>query len=92
MKKNKEPDKFIKKFKGIFKKIITIPIENDSSCLSNKLLFKISKNNNYMTEISNSLEEALKKISSKEKKIICIFGSLYLCGNFLNKNKIKYED
>ena len=27
-----------------------------------------------------------KKISSKESKIICVFGSLYLCGNVLNKN------
>ena len=25
-------------------------------------------------------------VSSKEKKIICVFGSLYLCGNILNKN------
>ena len=29
MMKNKEPDLFIKQFKGIFKKIITIPIENE---------------------------------------------------------------
>ena len=31
-------------------------------------------------------EEALKKIASRERKIICVFGSLYLCGNILNKN------
>ena len=43
MTKNKDPDKFIKQFKGIFKKIITIPIENESASLSNKLLFKIAK-------------------------------------------------
>ena len=43
MTKNKDPDKFIKKFKGIFKRIITIPIENESAALSNKLLFKIAK-------------------------------------------------
>jgi dihydrofolate synthase / folylpolyglutamate synthase len=86
MTKNKDPDMFIKQFNGIFKKIIPIPIENESASLSNKLLLKIAKNNNYKTEISNSLEHALKIISSKEKKIICIFGSLYLCGNFLNKN------
>jgi folylpolyglutamate synthase/dihydropteroate synthase len=86
MTKNKDPDMFIKQFKGIFKKIITVPIENESASISNKLLLKIAQKNNYKTEISNSLEEALKIISSKEKKIICIFGSLYLCGNFLNKN------
>ncbi len=86
MTKNKDPNRFIKQFKGIFKKIITIPIENESAALSNKLLLKIAKKNNYNSETSKSFEEALKKINSKEKKIICVFGSLYLCGNILNKN------
>ena len=40
----------------------------------------------YNVETSKNFEEALKRITSKEKKIICIFGSLYLCGNILNKN------
>ena len=86
MTKNKDPDRFIKQFKGIFKKIITIPIENESAALSNKLLLKIAKKNNYNSETSKSFEEALKKIASRERKIICVFGSLYLCGNILNKN------
>ncbi len=86
MTKNKDPDKFIKEFKGIFKKIITIPIENESAALSNQLLFKIAKNNNFRSETTKSFEDALKRITSKEKKIICVFGSLYLCGNILNKN------
>ena len=86
MTKNKDPNKFIKQFKGIFRKIITIPIENESASLSNQLLFKIAKKNNYNSETSKSFEEALKKITSKERKVICIFGSLYLCGNILNKN------
>jgi len=86
MTKNKDPDRFIKKFQGLFKKIITIPIENESAALSNKLLLKIAKKNNYNSETSKSFEEALKKINSKERKIICVFGSLYLCGNILNKN------
>ena len=86
MTKNKNPDSFLKQFKGIFKKIITIPIENESSSVSNKLLFKITKENNYEADISINLDDALKKISSKENKIICVFGSLYLCGNVLNKN------
>ena len=86
MTKNKDPNKFIKQFKGVFKKIVTVPIENENASLSNKLLFKIAKKNNYKTETSINLKQALKMISSNEKKIICIFGSLYLCGNFLNKN------
>ena len=47
MTKNKDPNRFIKQFKGIFKKIITIPIENESAALSNKLLVKIAKKNNF---------------------------------------------
>ena len=86
MTKNKDPDKFIKQFKGIFKKIITIPIENEPAALSNQLLFKIANKNKYNSEISKSFEEALKKITSEEKKIICCFGSLYSAGNILNKN------
>ncbi len=86
MTKNKDPDRFIKQFKGIFKKIITIPIENESSSLSNKLLFKIAKKNNYISETSKNFEEAIKAITTEERKVICVFGSLYLCGNILNKN------
>ena len=86
MTKNKDPDKFIKQFKGLFRKIFIIPIENETASLSNKILFKIAKRNNYHSETCESFEEALKKITSKEKKIICVFGSLYLCGNILNKN------
>ena len=86
MTKNKNPDLFIKQFKNVFKKIITIPIENESAALPKDLLLKIAKNNNYNAEMSDSFEDALKKISSNERKIICVFGSLYLCGNVLNKN------
>ena len=86
MTKNKDPDMFIKQFKGIFKKIITVPIENESAALSNKLLLKIAKKNNYDSETSKSFEESLKKITSKEEKVICCFGSLYFAGNILNKN------
>ena len=86
MRKNKDPNKFIKQFRGIFKKIITVPIENDSASTSKEFLSKIAKNNDYKSDTASNIEEALKNISSKEKKIICIFGSLYLCGNFLSKN------
>ena len=65
MTKNKDPQRFIKQFRGIFKKIVTIPIENESASLSNKLLFKIAKKNNYNVETSKNFEEALKRITSK---------------------------
>ena len=88
MTKNKDPDRFIKQFKGIFRKIITIPIENETAALSNQLLFKIAKKIIITLKFLKVLKKFLKKITSKERKVICIFGSLYLCGNILNK--IKY--
>ena len=86
MTKNKEPDLFIKKFKGIFKKIITVSIENESSSVSATELNKIAKRNKINSEIGNSFTDAIKKISNKEKKILICFGSLYNCGSILNKN------
>ena len=86
MMKNKEPDIFIKQFKDIFKKIITIPIENEQGSMSAKDLSGIALKNKLNVEKANSFHEALKKISSKEKKLIVCFGSLYNAGNILNKN------
>ena len=39
-----------------------------------------------IVRIAISFDQAIRKISSKQKKIICAFGSLYNCGNILNKN------
>ena len=86
MTKNKEPDLFIKQFKGVFKKVVTMPIENEISSVSTNELYKVAVKNKFKVEKSNNFIEALKKISSKEKKLIVCFGSLYNCGNILNKN------
>ncbi len=86
MTKNKEPDLFIKQLKGIFKKVVTMPIENEFNSVSAHKLYKIATKNKFKSEKSNSFIEALKKISSNEKKLIVCFGSLYNCGNILNKN------
>ena len=86
MMKKKEPELFIKKFKGIFKKIITIPIENEQATMTSKNLCQIALKNQFNVESANSFNEALKKISSKEEKLIICFGSLYNIGNILNRN------
>jgi|TARA_B110000881_G_scaffold214851_1_gene227949 dihydrofolate synthase/folylpolyglutamate synthase len=86
MMKNKEPDLFIKKLKNTFKKIITIPIENEQATMSSKELYLIALKNKLNVDTANNFGEALKKISSKEKKLIVCFGSLYNIGNILNKN------
>ena len=86
MMKNKEPDLFIKQFKNIFKRIITIPFENVKGTFNNNKLYQIALKNNITVNKANNFNEALKKISSKEKKLIVCFGSLYNAGNILNKN------
>ncbi len=86
MMKNKEPDIFIKQFKGTFKKIMTIPIKNEKSSLTANKLSQIAFKNKFNVEKANNFNEALKKISSKKKKLIVCFGSLYNVGNILNKN------
>ena len=86
MMKYKEHNIFINQFKNIFKKVFTIPIEGEKMSMSNLELNNIAKKNNLDSECSKNFQDALKKIKSNEKKTICIFGSLYLCGNVLNKN------
>ncbi len=86
MTKNKEPNLFIKELKGVFKKIVTMPIENELSSVSANELYKIAIKNKFDSEKSVNFKEALKKISNKEEKLIVCFGSLYNCGNILNKN------
>ena len=86
MTKNKEPELFIKQLRGIFKKIVTMPINKEINSVSSKELYKVATKNKFNSEKSENFSEALKKISSKEKKLIVCFGSLYNCGNILNKN------
>ena len=85
MQKNKLPNQFIRSFNKIFKKLITITIPNEPNALKADELKKIGKK--YVsTSVANNVQIALKQISSKEKKIIVIFGSLYLVGEVLSKN------
>ena len=85
MQKNKLPDRFIKSFNKIFKKVITITIPNEPNALKAKELCSISQK--YMPSCAApNVHTALKKLSSLEKKTIVIFGSLYLTGEVLSKN------
>ena len=86
MMKNKDPDLFIKQFKGIFKKIITIPIVNEQNCMSAKDLKAIAKKNQFNVIKANNFSEAINYITSSDKKLISCIGSLYNVGNILNKN------
>jgi dihydrofolate synthase/folylpolyglutamate synthase len=79
MMKNKEPDIFIKQFKEIFKKIITIPIENEKGSMPAQELSRIALKNKFNVEKANTFNEAIKKISSKEKKAYCLLWFTLQC-------------
>ena len=73
-------------FKGILNKIVTIPIKNEKNCISAKDLETIAKKNQLNVIKANNFSEAIRKITSKNKKLIVCIGSLYNVGNILNKN------
>ena len=84
--KNKKPERLIKNFKGIFKKVITIKIPDEPNALSSKILLGIVKKNGFDGKNSKNIKEALKQFPKNEKKLIVIFGSIYLAGHVLNIN------
>ena len=86
MKKNKLPINFIKSFNNIFKKIITVTIPNEPSAIKNKELKDMAKKCGNNSETARDIKQALNKCSNNQKKIIVIFGSLYLAGYALKKN------
>ena len=83
---NKNPSDFLGEFKGVFEKIITVPLNNNKNYVSPNTLKKICLKNKIRSETAFNFIKAIKELSSSEKKIICVFGSLYLCGEFLKKN------
>jgi len=86
MQKNKVPDEFLKEFNNIFKKIITVKIPNEPNSCSAKQLMNIANDQNYNVEIAKGIKQALHSLSSKEKKLIVVMGSLYWVGSVLKEN------
>ena len=84
--KNKNPDKLIKNFKKVFKEVVTIKIPNEPNAMTSFELSKIAIKNNIQSAQSKNFKDAFKKIPTNEKKILVIFGSLYLVGYALSMN------
>ena len=85
MSKNKNPEEFIKNFKNIFDKLFIVPLM-DGSNIATRELYYSAKKYNFKVKVVKNINSAIEQLSSKEKKIICVFGSLYLCGDFLKRN------
>ena len=85
MSKNKNPGEFIKNFKNIFDKLFIIPLMDGSNIATSELYYS-AKKYNLKAKVVKNINSAIEQLSNKEKKIICVFGSLYLCGDFLKIN------
>ena len=86
MQKNKFPSDFLKNFKGIFKKVITVKIPNEKNACSAENLKSIAAKQEYSAEKASNYKEALKKLTSGKPKVICFLGSLYFIGSVLKEN------
>jgi len=84
--KNKNPNQLIKNFKGIFKKVVTFKIPDEPNAMNSSNLRKIAKKNGFDTIEAKNIKDALKKISTSEKKIVVLWGSLYAVGHALSIN------
>jgi len=84
MMKNKIHGEFVENFKGV-SEILAIDIPNNKNCISKEELAKIIEKVGIKTTTSNSIQNAVKYISRKDKNsIIFIVGSIFLIGEVLN--------
>ena len=86
MQTNKHPEQFIKYFKGIFKKIITVKIPNEPNACKPQKLQKIANRLNIKCSTASSVPAAIQQLSENKEKVITCFGSLYLAGKILSLN------
>ena len=86
MQKHKHPQLFIKQFKGIFKKIITVEIPDEPNSCKPQQLKQIANQSGIKCEVASSIEAAIKQLSTEKPKVIVSFGSLYLIGKILSLN------
>ena len=54
--------------------------------MSSLELRRVAEKNGFKSIESKSIKDSIKKITGKERKIIVIFGSLYLVGHALSLN------
>ena len=86
MMKDKSHKEFINSFKDIVKSITLIDIPNQNEAISKEeFKLKIQKNISGI-KTSKSIEDAIMLNSNSSNQILLITGSLYLCGEVLNKN------
>ena len=86
MMKDKEHQKFMKSFEGLVNSVTLIDIPNQDGGISKNELKEKINNLNLDSNISNSIEEAIKLNSKSANAITLITGSLYLIGEVLNLN------
>jgi len=86
MMKDKDHKRFIQFFDDTVKSITLIDIPNQEGSILKEDLKKKLNGINKKINLSNGIEESIKKISKHENSLCLITGSLYLIGEVLNLN------
>jgi len=83
---NKNPGEFLKPFKGLAARIITLKIPDEPNAYEAEVLSQIASDLGFAAEPASSLYEALSSLKSHYPHAprIAICGSLYLAGHVLN--------
>ena len=86
MQNNKHPERFIKHFRGIFKKIVAVKIPGEINASDPRKLQKKANRLGIKCSTAPNIYSAIKQLSDKKEKVITCFGSLYLVGKVLSFN------
>ncbi len=86
MQANKNPEIFLRQFKGIFKKIVTVKIPDEPNACDSQKLQKIANKLNIESDTAPNIRSAMQQLADGKEKTITCFGSLYLVGKILSFN------
>jgi len=86
MLKDKDCAEFLKIIAPEIDELVAIAIPDEPKSRSAQEIFEIAKNLKIKSQIAKNFDEAFTKINHDEDALIVVCGSLYLAGNFLEKN------
>ena len=77
---------FLNEIKDEIDQLIAIEIENEVKSRDKEEIEKIARSLNIKSQIAQNIEQGLEQVNDEKDSLILICGSLYLAGEFLEKN------
>jgi dihydrofolate synthase/folylpolyglutamate synthase len=85
---NKDAAAFVRPFRGLAEKVITITIPSETNAFAAEELARIVRGEGLIAEPARSIEAAVRRASAEQAGVrLLICGSLYLAGNVLALHK-----